>query len=77
MILAIITWWAILKPLKLSEEPEPQTWGMYTYPKSVMAELKKKNSEKTRSTYTRHGAVAGRVFDVSVADLKAIASKIK
>jgi 3-methyladenine DNA glycosylase AlkD len=45
--------------------------------KSIMAELKKKGSEKTRNTCSRHGASADRMFGVSIADLKLIAKKIK
>lgn len=44
---------------------------------SVMAELKKKGSEKTRNTYARFGAPADRMFGVSIADLKVIAKTIK
>jgi len=44
---------------------------------SVMAELKAKGSEKTRSTYVRHGMPADKVFGVSVAEMKLIAKKIK
>jgi 3-methyladenine DNA glycosylase AlkD len=44
---------------------------------SIMAELKKKGSEKTRKTYARHGMAAERVYGVSVADLKLILKKIK
>jgi len=44
---------------------------------SIMAELKSKGSEKTRSTYARHGIPADRAFGVSVADLKVIAKTIK
>jgi 3-methyladenine DNA glycosylase AlkD len=44
---------------------------------SVMSELKKKGSEKTRKIYARHGMVTDKMFGVSVADLKAIAKKIK
>ena len=44
---------------------------------SVMAELEAKGSEKTRKTYARHGVPAGRMFGVSVADLKLIAKTIK
>jgi hypothetical protein len=44
---------------------------------SVMAELKAKRSEKTRTTYIRHGMPADRVFGVSVAEMKLIAKKIK
>jgi 3-methyladenine DNA glycosylase AlkD len=44
---------------------------------SVMAELEAKGSEKTRATYIRHGMPAGRIFGVSIADLKLIAKKIK
>jgi 3-methyladenine DNA glycosylase AlkD len=45
--------------------------------KSVMDTLKSKGSEKTRATYVRHGIPAGRLFGVSVADLKLIAKTIK
>ncbi|MGC1416263.1 MAG: DNA alkylation repair protein [Candidatus Acidiferrum sp.] len=44
---------------------------------SVMAELKKKGSEKTRKIYARHGMATGKMFGVSVADLKVIAKTIK
>ena len=44
---------------------------------SILAELKSKGSEKTRTTYARHGMDAARCFGVSVADLKLIAKTIK
>jgi 3-methyladenine DNA glycosylase AlkD len=44
---------------------------------SVMAELKKKGSEKTRKIYARHGMAAEKMFGVSMADLKAIAKRVK
>lgn len=44
---------------------------------SIMADLKKKGSEKTRIMYARHGIVTGRMFGVSIADLKLIAKTIK
>jgi 3-methyladenine DNA glycosylase AlkD len=44
---------------------------------SVMAELKKKGSEKTRKTYARHGMATERMYGVSMADLKVIAKTIK
>lgn len=44
---------------------------------SIMAELKKKGSEKTRKIYARHGMATNNMFGVSVADLKVIAKKIK
>jgi 3-methyladenine DNA glycosylase AlkD len=44
---------------------------------SVMADLKKKGSEQTRKTYTRHGMATPHMFGVSVADLKVIAKTIK
>jgi 3-methyladenine DNA glycosylase AlkD len=44
---------------------------------SVMDELKKKGSEKTRKIYGRHGMAEERVYGVSVAELKVIAKKIK
>jgi hypothetical protein len=44
---------------------------------SIMAELERKGSEKTRATYARHGMDAARVLGVSVADLKVIAKTIK
>jgi len=49
---------------------------MHTVP-SIMADLKKKGSEKTRKTYARHGMATERMFGVSMADLKVIAKKIK
>lgn len=45
--------------------------------KSIMADLKKKGREKTRSIYARHGAPVERTFGVSVAELKLIAKSIK
>jgi 3-methyladenine DNA glycosylase AlkD len=45
--------------------------------KSILAELKKKGSEKTRAIYARHGMATERVFGVSVAELKTIAKTIK
>lgn len=44
---------------------------------SIMAELKKKGSEKTRNMYARHGMATERMFGVSIADLKVIAKTIK
>ncbi len=44
---------------------------------SIMAELKKKGSEKMRNMYARHGMATERMFGVSIADLKAIAKTIK
>lgn len=44
---------------------------------SIMADLKKKGSEKTRKTYARHGMVTESMFGVSIADLKLIANTIK
>src|SRR6476646_9841022 len=44
---------------------------------SIMGELKKKGTEKTRKTYARHGMAADKLFGVSVADLKVIAKTIK
>ena len=44
---------------------------------AVMSELEKKGSEKTRKIYARHGMATDKMFGVSVADLKAIAKKIK
>jgi 3-methyladenine DNA glycosylase AlkD len=44
---------------------------------SIMAELKKKGTEKTRKTYARHGMATDKMFGVSVADLKIIAKTIK
>src|SRR6201996_6584217 len=44
---------------------------------SVMKELKSKGSEKTRKIYAKHGNTTDNMFGVSVADLKAIAKKIK
>ncbi|HTF24502.1 MAG TPA: DNA alkylation repair protein [Candidatus Limnocylindria bacterium] len=44
---------------------------------SIMAELKKKGSEKMRNMYARHGMATERMFGVSIADLKVIAKTIK
>lgn len=44
---------------------------------SIMAELKKKGSEKTRKIYARHGMATDNMFGVSMADLKVIAKTIK
>ncbi len=44
---------------------------------SVMAELKKKGTEKTRKIYARHGMATDKMFGVSMADLKIIAKTIK
>jgi 3-methyladenine DNA glycosylase AlkD len=44
---------------------------------SVMTELKKKGSEKTRKIYARHGMATDKMFGVSVADLKVMAKQIK
>jgi 3-methyladenine DNA glycosylase AlkD len=44
---------------------------------SIMADLKKKGSEKTCKIYARHGMATDRMFGVSIADLKLIAKKIK
>jgi len=44
---------------------------------SIMAELKKKGTEKTRKIYARHGMGTDNMFGVSVADLKVIAKTIK
>jgi len=44
---------------------------------AVMAELKKKGTEKARKTYARHGMDKERVLGVSVADMKTIAKSIK
>ena len=43
---------------------------------SIMAELKKKGTEKTRKTYARHGMATDYMFGVSVADLKLISALI-
>jgi hypothetical protein len=45
--------------------------------KSVMAELERKGSEKTRATYARHGVDPARALGVSVADLKTVAKTIR
>jgi len=45
--------------------------------KSILAELKSKGKETTRRTYARHGVPEGRMFGVSIADLKVIAKSIK
>jgi len=43
----------------------------------IMADLRKKGTEKTRKIYARHGMATDKMFGVSVADLKIIAKKIK
>lgn len=48
-----------------------------TTAKSVLEELKRKGSEKTRTIYARHGTPFDRTFGVSVADLKIIVKKLK
>jgi 3-methyladenine DNA glycosylase AlkD len=45
--------------------------------KSILSELKRKGSEKARSTYARHGMAAERTFGVSVAELKVLAKQLK
>ena len=44
---------------------------------SIMSELKKKVTEKTRKIYARHGMATDKMFGVSVADLKVIAKTIR
>jgi 3-methyladenine DNA glycosylase AlkD len=44
---------------------------------SIMAELKKKGSEKTRKMYARHGMATENMFGVSMADLKVVAKTIR
>jgi 3-methyladenine DNA glycosylase AlkD len=44
---------------------------------SIMTDLKKKGSEKTRTIYARHGMAGKPMFGVSVAELKVIAKTIK
>jgi 3-methyladenine DNA glycosylase AlkD len=44
---------------------------------SIITELKKKGSEKTRKIYARHGMATDNMFGVSVADLKVMAKTIK
>ena len=44
---------------------------------SIMADLRKKGTEKTRKIYARHGMATDNVFGVSVADLKLTAKSIK
>ena len=44
---------------------------------AIMADLKKKGSEKTRTIYARHGMAGKPMFGVSIADLKVIAKTIK
>jgi 3-methyladenine DNA glycosylase AlkD len=44
---------------------------------SILADLKSKGSEKTRTIYARHGMPADRIYGVSTADMKAIAKSIK
>jgi len=45
--------------------------------KTILAELKKKGSEKTRKIYARHGIPEERTFGVSTADMKTIAKTIQ
>jgi 3-methyladenine DNA glycosylase AlkD len=45
--------------------------------KTILSELKKKGSEKTRAIYANHGLPADRSYGVSVADMKTIAKSIK
>ncbi len=44
---------------------------------SVMAELKKKGTEKMRAMYARHGMATEKLYGVSMADLKVIAKSLK
>jgi len=44
---------------------------------AVLKELKAKGKENTRALYGRHGHPAERVLGVSVADMKAVAKKLK
>jgi 3-methyladenine DNA glycosylase AlkD len=44
---------------------------------SILIDLEKKGTEKTRKMYARHGMATENMFGVSVADLKVIAKKIK
>jgi 3-methyladenine DNA glycosylase AlkD len=44
---------------------------------SVMAELKKQGTEKTRAIYVRHGMATDNMYGVSMGDLKVIAKTIK
>ena len=44
---------------------------------SILAELKKKGSRKTREIYARHGMATNNMFGVSAADLKVIAKTIR
>lgn len=45
--------------------------------RSILAELRSMGSEKTRSTYARHGMAAERTFGVSVAGLKEVAKTLR
>ena len=45
--------------------------------KSILADLKKKGSEKTRKIYARHGMPEHRTFGVSMADLKTVAKSVR
>ena len=44
---------------------------------AILADLRKKGSEKGRQGYARHGAPVERMFGVSGADLTIIAKRIK
>jgi 3-methyladenine DNA glycosylase AlkD len=58
----------------LSQEAKGENMPTVT---SIMADLKKKGSEKTRNIYARHGMAGKPMFGVSIADLKVIAKTIK
>jgi 3-methyladenine DNA glycosylase AlkD len=53
----------------------PTSHGLTTI-RPVMAELKRKGTDKTRNTYARHG-IRTPMFGVSIADLKTIAKRIR
>jgi len=64
----------IVQNISLTKQDQGEIMPTVT---SVMADLKKKGSEKTRITYARHGMAAKAMFGVSMADLKVIAKAIK
>jgi 3-methyladenine DNA glycosylase AlkD len=64
----------IVQNIEVSSQTEGAIMATVT---SIIADLKKKGSEKTRNMYARHGMATKNMFGVSVADLKVIAKTIK
>ncbi len=63
-----------MQNLRVTQERKGEIMPTVT---SIMADLRKKGSEKTRKIYARHGMATDNMFGVSVADLKVIAKSIK